>query len=199
MEEIWKRIPDYEDLYMVSNFGRIYSIGYRKILRGEYIDGYKFVKLKRNRKTQKIAVHRIVASVFIPNPENKPYVNHIDGVKDHNTSDNLEWVTKAENTQHAIKIGLRPSYVHIGKGMYSPNSKIVLQSTLDGQPIKIWYGTSEASRELGINQSSIAYDCRDNAIYKGYIWKYLYDGKSIGQLRSQNTSGVSFPLSQEST
>lgn len=85
--------------------------------------GYKFVRIGK----KSYPLHRVVASTFIPNPENKPQVNHIDGNKTNNAVSNLEWVTNQENVQHAVKLGLRGS----GKPLHRPvnNQEIRLPQT----------------------------------------------------------------------
>ena len=85
--------------------------------------GYKFVRIGK----KSYPLHRVVASTFIPNPENKPQVNHIDGNKTNNAVSNLEWVTNQENVQHAVKLGLRGS----GKPLHRPvnNQEIGLPKT----------------------------------------------------------------------
>jgi len=115
-EEIWVPIKKYEISYMVSNFGRIKRNSYYT-KRGKYKaarilsqrpdkDGYRFVTLCYNGISKTYFAHRIVAINFIDNPLNKPQVNHIDGNKQNNHVDNLEWVTDSENRKHAFRIGL---------------------------------------------------------------------------------------------
>lgn len=133
MIEEWKDVVGYEGLYQVSNLGRVkrlpkqlrYEVkdsreGFRnqgvydvvtnlkeKILKNTYVDkGYLAVGLRKDMVTKNIRVHRLVAIAFIPNPENKPEVNHMDGVKGNNRLDNLEWVTGKENNDHALSTGL---------------------------------------------------------------------------------------------
>ena len=116
-EEIWKDIEGYEGYYQVSNQGRIRSLdrivehptnGAREI-NGElrklkiHQSGYYHLGLTKDGKTKYRLVHRMVAQAFIPNPETKPQVNHIDGVKKNNNVSNLEWATHKENTMHAVK------------------------------------------------------------------------------------------------
>ncbi len=118
-KEIWKTIKGYEKLYIISNFGRFYA--YSKIIVGRdssskptkamYLTpfesrGYKYINLSNNNKKIKYRVNRLVALHFIPNPENKPFVNHIDGNKLNNNATNLEWCTHAENMNHASKTKL---------------------------------------------------------------------------------------------
>lgn len=114
MEEIWKSIEGYEGFYEVSTYGRVrsvdrvieYSNGNKskhkgRILKGESDrKGYKRVRLSKNDEAKKFQVHRLVAIAFIPNPENKPFVNHIDEISSNNCVDNLEWVTGFENMRH---------------------------------------------------------------------------------------------------
>lgn len=111
MEEIWKDVVGYEGLYQVSNLGRIKSFvkhtGNGNILKNfKNTDGYDLVIITNGIKRSTKTVHRLMAIAFIPNPENKPQVNHIDANKKNNNLSNLEWVTRSENTLHAYKVGV---------------------------------------------------------------------------------------------
>lgn len=106
--EEWKPIPDYED-YHVSNFGRVKSFKYKspRIIKPAFDKGgYLQVSLSKKDKPKVFRINRLVALAFIPNPEEKPEVNHIDGHPLNNHVSNLEWVTPSENQQHAVKLGL---------------------------------------------------------------------------------------------
>lgn len=100
-------IPEYPD-YKINKKGEIYSLktGTERFINGEVIKGYKRVSLRNQNGVKRFQVHRLVAQIFIPNPENKSQVNHIDGNKLNNHIDNLEWCTPLENTNHAWKLGL---------------------------------------------------------------------------------------------
>ncbi|MDD5363601.1 MAG: NUMOD4 motif-containing HNH endonuclease [Ignavibacteria bacterium] len=107
--EIWKDIPDYEGIYKASNLGNIKSLKNKKekILSPAINDkGYYKVVLYKNKIKKTKLGHRLVAIAFIPNPENKPEVNHKDGNPLNNNIDNLEWNTKLENVRHAFRTGL---------------------------------------------------------------------------------------------
>lgn len=104
VKEIWKAIEGYQGAYEVSNQGRVRNIkrGGKVLSSVEVSHGYTAVKLYKKGKSRTYLLHRLVASAFIPNPENKSQVNHIDMIKSHNSVDNLEWVTAAENIFHAF-------------------------------------------------------------------------------------------------
>ena len=116
--EVWKPIGNYKGLYEVSNFGNVRSLdknrAYKnttrnikgKILKSCNCLGYKILTLSKDNIKTNYRVHRIVAEHFINNPDNKPYVNHIDGNKSNNHYSNLEWVTNQENINHALEMGL---------------------------------------------------------------------------------------------
>lgn len=122
MKEIWKPVKGWEDLYLISNFGRVKALSKTLI----YSDGRKYhyperilkispvpegkyptIHFYRNKERTTLAIHRLVAEAFVPNPENKPTVNHKDGNKRNNRVDNLEWATYSENNVHALDEGLK--------------------------------------------------------------------------------------------
>lgn len=125
--EEWKDIIDLgfdvePDKYYISNTGRIYSRYYNRLLNPNISRyGYKYCHLSQvnNPKVKFALIHRLVALAFVPNPYNKDTVNHINGDKLNNNFDNLEWVTSAENTRHAINTGLRDL-----NGENSPRAKL---------------------------------------------------------------------------
>lgn len=111
LNEIWKDIPNYEGLYQISDLGRIKSLhwGKEKILKQTIRSKnypYYFIGLLKDKKRKYYAIHRLVAEVFVANPNKYTQVDHIDGNKLNNKANNLEWVTPKENTQRAWKIGL---------------------------------------------------------------------------------------------
>ena len=110
----------------------------------------------------------MVASAFIPNPENKPHINHIDGNKRNNNVSNLEWVTPAENVRHALETGLSP---HVKNNPVT--SKAVAMYSTDGVLIKTFPSSKEAERQTGVLQGNISRCCRGKIKKSGgYIWKY---------------------------
>lgn len=96
-------IKEYEGMYSVSSDGRVFSYKSNKYLKLQSNKHYLKVMLTKNGEQIQKLVHRLVAEAFIPNPENKKEVNHIDGNKLNNSIDNLEWVTPKENQQHSVK------------------------------------------------------------------------------------------------
>ena len=104
MKEVWKDIKGYEGLYQISNLGRVKRVTTGRILKGgKDKDGYLMVKLYKNNIRSNKKIHRLVAEAFIPNPENKPQVNHADENKTNNSLDNLEWMTAKENINHGTR------------------------------------------------------------------------------------------------
>jgi uncharacterized HNH endonuclease L245 len=103
-------------MYRIDEEGNVYSYRKNRFLKGgNFSNGYKFVPITIGGKTKNHSIHRIVAESFIPNPNNLPYVNHIDGNKRHNYVDNLEWCSAKENVAHAIRTGLVSSVCHVKK------------------------------------------------------------------------------------
>lgn len=174
MDEIWADIPHYEGHYQVSNLGRVKSLYYRnnnsfipnreKILKQLDANGYKRVRLFEKGIHNQFSVHRLVAQVFIPNPENKPCINHIDGNKENNKVDNLEWCTYSENEQHSRKV--------LGKEPI--NRKKVNQYDLKDNFLKQFKSLAEAGRSINKNYTLISSCCNGNIkTAYGYKWKFV--------------------------
>lgn len=183
--EIWKDIERFEGKYQVSNTGKVRSID-RIDVNGRFrkgvelkqlieIQGYYRVTLWHNRhKKEDIRVHNLVAVQFIPNPENKKTVNHIDGNKLNNNVSNLEWNTYSENHLHAYRMGLKKP-AHLGKfGKLHHNSKPLNQFTIDGILIKTFDALMDASRETGLNFKNISVCASGKRkTCGGFKWKYV--------------------------
>jgi hypothetical protein len=172
--EEWKDIEGYEGFYQVSNLGRIRSLdrisgGKRysgKILSGRGNGKYVVDVLCKDGKRQTVRRHRIVAEAFIPNPHNKPEVNHLDGNKENNATNNLEWSTKKENTDHSWKQGLT-------KCPPSENPKAVIQMTLDGNFFREFDSIKLAAETMNICSGDICRCCmRKRKSAGGYQWRY---------------------------
>lgn len=172
MKEEWKTaIYDgeiYEELYKVSNFGRILSLNYNKTGKPELMtprkrkDGYLQVKLSKNGEKKTCCVHRLIAQTFIPNPNNLPQVNHIDQDKTNNRVENLEWKSPKDNCNHGTR----------NERIAKARSKRVLQLSLSGDLIKEWESTAECGRN-GFDQSCVCLCCNGKRkTYKGFLWIY---------------------------
>lgn len=118
MNELWKDIPGYEGYYEASNLGRIKSkarlvkhyqggklIVKERMLKPNLAGPYVSVLLSKEGKRVTFLVHRIIAALFVPNPDNKPKVNHKDFNPRNNAADNLEWTTQQENISHSVNAG----------------------------------------------------------------------------------------------
>ena len=184
-EEIWKDVP-FDSNYKVSNYGRLFSKRTNKILKGELTEkGYIRVALTEHKR---YLVHCIVARTFIPNPENKPQVNHIDSNRQNNNVKNLEWVTAKENIQHAVKnkrfenMGIinsermKKSKLYL-KGYPLANEvtkKKVAQYDKKNNLLNVYESISDASRNTGITITSISYACNNKRkTGGGFIWHFV--------------------------
>lgn len=179
MIEEWKDIEGYEGLYQISNQGRVKSLNYNhtgkeKILKyGKRPNGYLKTTLIKNGIRKDIYIHRLVAQTFIPNPDDKPCVDHIDTNPLNNKSENLRWCTQKENLNNPLSIEKI-------KGINNYNAKPILQFTLNGEFIRRWDCVMDASRELGCSHGNISSCCNGsrNKSY-GYKWGYVEDYELI--------------------
>ncbi len=167
MEEIWKDIKDYEGLYQVSNIGRVRSLITNKVLKPSNIR-YSRVILYKNKEHTNFSVHRLVAEAFIPNPENKPEVDHINTITNDNRVENLKWVDRIENANNPLTIKHHSEYTRNGK-----LSKCLLQYTKDGELICEWPSLMEMHRQTGYDDGFVSRCClgKNKSAY-GFIWKY---------------------------
>lgn len=152
MNEIWKEI-EYE--YAVSDQGRIKNPQGRILGGSTHKDYYRFVTIKG----KQIPIHRLVAENFISNPENKPFVNHIDGNKMNNSVNNLEWVTQQENVQHSYKNNLQPTKVKTYKGKFTEEQR---------RQIKKEYNEDNVSRRQLAIKYGVSHTCINDIVNDKY-------------------------------
>ena len=179
---MWKKFiyEGQETDYSVSTEGEVRKDTTNYILSQSSQQDYKFVGLIINGKQKRMRVHRMVALTFIDNPDNKPYVNHINGNRSDNNVENLEWVTPSENTQHAVNIGL----------FKSGRARAVVQYNLNGEQMATFESASEAARQTGGSQSKITMCCRrqrDSA--NDYQWRYYDDIQDVQKIEKKFITG----------
>lgn len=174
MEEIWKDVKDYENLYQVSNLGRVKRILFvnniiikqKEVIIKQNINKRNrcIAHLYKNNKRKAISVHRLVANAFIENPNNLPQVNHIDGNPKNNKVSNLEWCSASYNCKHAYINDLTKL-----KEYNKSKMKPIIRSD-----DKIYNNAYDASKDLNVSVCSIR-DCLKNRIKtcKGFTFKYL--------------------------
>lgn len=180
MEE-WKDVVGYEDVYQVSNMGNVKRIapysnqfgrtrGSDRLLKpANNSKGYLFVQLSKDGKVSRKYVHRLVAEAFIPNPDNKATVNHINCDRSDNRAENLEWTTYRENNDYAIKV-MRDAG---GNKRNNKSSRPVEQLDMNGNVINEFPSYREAERQTGI--SAIDKVCAGSKYRKtagGFKWRY---------------------------
>lgn len=190
-QEIWKAVPGYETRYEVSSKGRVRSFVARGMSKCEpkiltllrFPSGYDFVNLHKDGVQRTVKVSRLVATAFIPNPDNLPFVNHKDENKGNNAVENLEWCTAAYNANYGTR------NERLSKTMLNAadRSTRVCQYTLDNILVAVYPSLMEATRATGVDRRGIESCCKggrnkrasDGSMrYKpiftagGFKWKY---------------------------
>lgn len=173
MTEKWTPVAGYEGLYEVSDQGRVKSLG--RLIRSKgnghrnipervlkpcmNPNGYAMVALCKDGVIERVGIHRVVAKAFIPEVEGKPFVNHINAVRNDNRACNLEWCTQKENIQHAVRIGTKKP----------PQGKQLVRS--DGV---IFESITAAARAIGSPHSNIQFHLKGERNHvKGYTFAYV--------------------------
>lgn len=199
-EEIWKDVVWYEGRYKVSSIGRVFSTG-------NYIDGRKYtprfitqtkdkggycvVRLYKGKKQKMFKVHRLVAMMFIPNPNNYPCVDHINTIRDDNRVENLRWVTYSMNANNKLtKMNLSTAAIKACSSekvrkersirakanmdkMMEKVKRSVLQFNINGDFVGEYESVSSAAKNIGGFSTCICSVCKGKKkTYYGYIWKY---------------------------
>lgn len=153
--------------YCVDNTGNVFSVKMDVMLKPWKINGYNAVGLYRSGKRYVFLVHRLVAAAFIPNPENKPCIDHIDGNRANNHADNLRWVTVKENQNNPIT-----KSKWIGKKA-NPHHEKAVEQIKNGIVVNVFVSIQEAARKGNFSATAICKVCKGKGnLHKGYKWRY---------------------------
>ena len=165
----WKPLNNFEG-YFINELGEVKSArSYKgtkeKILKGSYNQqGYKTYSFIKDGKVYTKTLHRLLMETFIPNPNNLPCINHIDGNIQNNSLDNLEWCTYGHNEKEAYRLGLKQSRI---------KPKRVIQLTKDYKIENLFDSLQQIEKTLGFSSGNIAQVCNGKRISAyGYIWRY---------------------------
>lgn len=185
----WKPVVGYEGLYEVSSDGNVRTVE-REYKSGEYYhsqtlpqkvlkpkkdkDGYRSIGLRKNGERKFIRIARIVCVAFHDNPDNKPVVNHINGIKCDDRKDNLEWSTLSENVLHSIYVlGNKKGSPPIMIGKDNPASRQIAQYGLSGKLIRKYDCITDAEK-FGFQRPNICKVARGKyKTHGGYKWAYI--------------------------
>jgi hypothetical protein len=187
MKEIWKDINGYEGMYQISNLGRVKSLARiverqnnhdlfvreRILTNGTYLNGYKYARLHRGGQTKNELIHRLVASAFIENKENLPFVNHKDETKDNNVINNLEWCTREYNMNYGTcraRIKKNVDLIKRGNAIKKP----IKQLDADGNIIKNWDSSFDAETHFAGKFTGNISKCLRGRQEKSYGYKWQY-------------------------
>ena len=193
--EVWKDVVGYEGLYQVSNLGRVKSLDryviisdiprYRKSkirVQMPSHNGYRRVQVSKEGKTKYFFVHVLVALAFIPNPENKPEIDHINTDRVDNRMENLRWSTRKENASNPLtrqKLSEKEKrkwkeYEYAQRRIEQHhNKREVQQISMTGTVVATYISASYAARLLGVSSRSITACCEGrNQTCLGYFFKY---------------------------
>ena len=172
-------IDGYATRYFVSRDGVVISLYKKKVHKLKVFKtdkGYLYVKLWINGKSRAAFIHRLVATAYIPNPDNKPEVNHKDGNKSHNYSANLEWVTSKENKEHAKNHGLLNCgrLEKSGDAKYSNKQIESACKLMEENKLTL----NQISEKTGVDKDTLYY-IRTKSGWKGISSKYKFPDKPL--------------------
>ncbi len=174
--ERWKWVVGFEGSYKISSFGRVFSVKRKRNSSGKFQEipgrlmklsrldfGYGGLTLRKDGKKHPVKAHRLVAIAFIPNPKNRPFVNHLNCKTDDNRIENLEWCTPKENAIHAFAMG-RKAVV----GERNGNAKLTAKQVIKIRELfKQGKSMSAVARRFGVGETTVG------SIKHGRLWKYL--------------------------
>ena len=173
----WYHIPNYENMYKINLLGQVKNINRNTILTPSYKFGYRYVSLSKNGRSKSYSVHYLLAKTFLPNPENKPCIDHINGDRSDNRLENLRWVTYKENavnpnTHPKISFNIKKDWQNGRKYNYDKLCKPVLCVETG----IIYPSQTEVEKILGIKKTKISAACRGRrTIAGGYHWRKVED------------------------
>ena len=182
INEQWKPVKDYEELYEISNLGRVKSLGNDKSRKEKILkhrkrrNGYLQVGLCRNGKVKMFPVHRLVATAFIPNPFGLPEINHRNEDKTNNCVSNLEFCTREYN----INYGSRTKRAAASMTNHPARSKAVEASRFpDFRIIELRFASTKEAGRNGYFSSAVSACCNGcycskGNFYKGLFWRYVF-------------------------